>query len=154
VTNPTTDFQVTVGANSGEATFIFANLDGSIEAWSGKVSGTTASVVASVDGASFTGLGIGNMTGGAPVIYAADQNSGNIDVFNNKRAMTGSFTDPNLPAGFTAFNVQNLGGTLFVTFGNQATGVGGIVDEFTQDGTMIKRLIDDPNGTNLNLPWG
>ena len=79
-------------------------------------------------GASFTGLAIGNTSTGAAQFYAADQNSGNIDVFNSKWQMTGAFTDPNsakFPAGYTAFNVQNLSvngtQTLFVTFANQAT---------------------------------
>ena len=62
-------------------------------------------------------------------LYAADQNSGNIDVFNSKWQMTGSFTDPNFanfPTGYAAFNVQNLSvngtQTLFVTYANQSTG--------------------------------
>ena len=74
--------------------------------------------------------------------------------------MTGSFTDPNFsnfPTGYAAFNVQNLSvngtQTLFVTFANQATS-GGIVDEFTTDGTFIKTLINDTAGPHLNSPWG
>src|SRR5258707_10047192 len=74
--------------------------------------------------------------------------------------MTGSFNDPNfskLPSGFTAFNVQNLNvngtQTLFVTYANQAT-TGGIVDEFSTNGTFIKTLISDPTGAHLAAPWG
>ncbi len=74
--------------------------------------------------------------------------------------MTGSFTDPKFntfPSGYAAFNVQNLsvGGTqtLFVTFANQETS-GGIIDEFSTDGTLIKTLISDTAGTHLNAPWG
>jgi hypothetical protein len=67
---------------------------------------------------------------------------------------------PQPSANFTAFNVQNINGVLFVTFANQNTlnGVGGIVDEFKTDGTFIKRLIDDSAGStahgHLDLPWG
>ena len=32
--------------------------------------------------------------------------------------------------------------------------MGGIVDEYTTDGTFIKRLIDDQGGTHLMTPWG
>jgi uncharacterized protein (TIGR03118 family) len=147
-----------IGA-TGKAAFIFANLDGSISAWNG---GKTATIEAAVQGASFTGLAIGNLpgTGGAAQIYAADQNSGNIDVFNSKWQMTGSFSAPNfstLPAGYAAFNVQelNVNGTqtLFVTYANQSTG-GGIVDEFTTSGTFLKTLINDTAGVNLDAPWG
>ncbi len=118
-------------------------------------------IEATVLGASFTGLAIGNLpNGGAAQLYAADQNSGNIDVFNNKWQMTGTFSDPNFakfPAGYAAFNVQNLSvngtQTLFVTYANQLT-TGGIVDEFKTDGTFIKTLINDTAGVNLAAPWG
>jgi uncharacterized protein (TIGR03118 family) len=150
-TNPTADFQL----NGARASFIFANLDGSISAWNG---GTHSTIETTVTGASFTGLAIGNSSSG-PQLYAADQNSTNIDVFNNKFQMTGSFTDPNAAKfGYSTFNVQNLSvngvQTLFVTFANQAT-AGGIVDEFTTNGVLIKTLISDtgPNPT-LAAPWG
>ena len=72
--------------------------------------------------------------------------------------MTGSFTAPGtLPAGYAAFNVQNLNvngtQTLFVTYANQATS-GGIVDEFSTNGTFIKTLVSDTAGVNLASPWG
>ncbi len=138
------------------ASFIFANMDGSISAWNG---GPHATIVASVPGASFTGLAIANDQTGAAFIYAADQNSGNVDVFNSQWQMVGKLTDPKgLPAGFNAFNVQNLNvngeQTLFVTYTNQRIPSGGIVDEFKPDGTFIDRLINDPKGKWLDNPWG
>jgi uncharacterized protein (TIGR03118 family) len=153
-TNSKTDFQVVGPGGTGEAAFIFANMDGSISAWAGtKANGTLAQIETSVAGASFTGLAIANDASG-PLLYAADQNSNKIDIFDSKWQMKGSFTDPNgLPAGFNAFNVQNINGTIFVTFTDQ-TKPGGIVDEFATDGTFIKRLIDDPNGNHLFQPWG
>ena len=174
ITTSSTDFQV-VGPNGGpshEASFIFANMDGSISAWAGKNSGTpiantTATIKANVAGASFTGLAIANnpaaaVNGASGIqIYAADQNSGNIDVFNSKWQLTKTFSDPNFakfPAGYTAFNVQNLSvngtQTLFVTYTNQSIPSGGIVDEFTTNGTFIKTLINDPTGKWLDNPWG
>jgi uncharacterized protein (TIGR03118 family) len=173
VATTSTDFQV-VGPNGGathQASFIFANLDGSISAWAGGSTGTpiantTATLEATtvVTGASFTGLAIANnptaAIGGASgaQIYAADQNSGNIDVFNSAWQKVGTFTDPHLPANYTAFNVQNIGGILFVTFANQNNPLGGIVDEFAADGTFLKRLIDNSTATaphgDLQQPWG
>jgi uncharacterized protein (TIGR03118 family) len=150
-----TDF---VLGNGKSASFIFANLDGSISAWNG---GTLSTITASVGGASFTGLAIGNATAG-PQLYAADQNSGNIDVFNNKFQAVGTLVDPNYnstlkPLGINAFNVQNLSvngvQTLFVTYANQATG-GSVVDEFSTNGVYLKTLIDDPSGAHLNAAWG
>ncbi len=162
---------ITAGANdfkvgtTGPANFIFANLDGSISAWKGGVSGTLASTETSVQGASFTGLAIGNAaatsfgnaSGSGVFLYAADQNSSSLDVFNNQWSLVGQLTHSGavaLPAGFTAFNVQNIGGILYVTFADSGGGVGGIVDEFSTDGTFIKTLINDPTGKWLDQPWG
>jgi uncharacterized protein (TIGR03118 family) len=148
ITTSSTDFQV----NGSKAAFIFANMDGSISAWNG---GAHATIVASVSGASYTGLAIGNDKSGASFIYAADQNSGKIDIFNSKWVNTGTLSDPNgLPAGFKSFNVQNIGGLLYATFTNQNNPLGGVVDVFKTDGTFVKRLIDDPNGFWLDNPWG
>jgi uncharacterized protein (TIGR03118 family) len=150
-----TDFPV----GTSKAAFIFANLDGSISGWNG---GAKSTIETTVPGASFTGLAIGNLPGpgGAAQLYAADQNSGNIDVINNKWTMTGTFSDPNFakfPSGYATFNVQNLSvngtQTLFVTYANQSTS-GGIVDEFSTNGTFIKTLISDTAGAHLNSPWG
>ena len=112
-----TDFQV----SGGKAAFIFANLDGSISAWRGGLTsgGHHGADAAAINTPSYTGLAIGNGTingvSGA-YIYAADQNSRHVDIYNPSWAKVGSLTDPNLPAGFTAFNVQNINGVLYVTY--------------------------------------
>ena len=160
INTSSTDFELPM-PNGKEANFIFANMDGSISAWNGGA-GANAIIVATVPGASFTGLAIGNTSTGAAQLYAADQKSGNIDVFNNQFKMTGTFSDPNFakfPAGYAAFNVQNLSlngkQTLFVTYTNQSIPTsGGIVDEFTTDGKFIKTLINDTAAKWLNEPWG
>ena len=100
------------------------------------------------------GLAIGNTASGAAQIYAADQNSGNVFTFNSQFNKVGTLTDLGLPAGFNAFNVQNLSGTLYVTYANPNNPLGGVVDEYHTDGTFIKRLIDDAAGTHLDTPWG
>jgi len=155
ITTGSTDFLV----GTSKAAFIFANLDGSISGWNG---GTKSTIETTVAGASFTGLAIGNLPGpgGAAQLYAADQNSGKIDVIKSNWQMMGSFTDPKFatfPTGYATFNVQNLSvngtQTLFVTYANQSTS-GGIVDEFSTNGTFIKTLISDTAGLHLNSPWG
>ncbi len=160
---------ITAGANdfkvgaTGPATFIFANLDGSISAWKGGVSGTLAAIETPVSGASFTGLAIGNAAAGSfgntsgsgVFLYAADQNSASVDVINNQwQLQTGHLTDPNIPAGFTAFNVQNIGGNIYVTYAASDGGVGGFVDEFSTAGALLGRIISDPTGIWLDQPWG
>ncbi len=96
VSNPTSDF--------GGAHFIFATEDGTIAAWT---SGTSAirQVDNSASGAVYKGLAVGN-NGTANLLYATNFNAGRIDVFNSSFApvtLSGSFTDPNLPAGYAPF---------------------------------------------------
>ena len=147
ITTGSSDFLL----NGNKAAFIFANLDGSISAWNG---GSNATIIPSTTGASYTGLGIGN-SGGQAFLYAADQNSTNVNIFNSQWQMTGHLaTDPNLPAGFTAFNVQNINGILYVTFANPNNPLGGVVDEYRTDGSLITTLISDAAGTHLQTPWG
>jgi uncharacterized protein (TIGR03118 family) len=148
ITTSATDFQV----NGGKAAFIFGNLDSSISAWRGGLTGSV--MTATVPGASFTGLAIGNTSTGAAQIYAADQNSGNVDILNSQWQQVSTLTDPSLPTGFTAFNVQNINGTLYVTYANPNEALGGVVDKFNTDGTLITRLITDTSGAHLQSPWG
>ncbi len=146
ITTASTDFQV----DGSRSVFIFANLDGSISGWT---PGHAAAIEASVSGASFTGLAIGNTSTGAAEIYAADQNSGKVYIFNSAWQQVGTLTDPNLPAGYKAFNVQNIGGHLYVTYMNPS-GAGGIVDEYSTNGTLMKQLINDTAGAHLDGAWG
>jgi len=63
ITTGSTDFLV----GTSKAAFIFANLDGSISGWNG---GASSTIMATVPGASFTGLAIGNLPGrGVPPSY-------------------------------------------------------------------------------------
>jgi uncharacterized protein (TIGR03118 family) len=149
----TNDFPV--GGN--KASFIFANLDGSISAWNGGTSSTIVVPKATTNTPSYAGLAIGNGTvngvAGA-YIYAADQNSTNVDIYNSSWAKVGTLTDPNLPANFKAFNVQNINGVLYVTYAIPGVHDGGVVDTYSTNGTLLGRLITDTNGTHLQTPWG
>jgi hypothetical protein len=98
----------------------------------------------------------------ANFLYAADFKNNKIDVYNSSFALTtlaGSFTDPALPATFAPFNIQNLGGTLYVAYakfdpvaGDDVPGAGnGFISKFDTNGNFLGRLIS--NGP-LNSPWG
>jgi len=69
----------------------------------------------------YTGLAVGN-NGSANFLYAADIANGKIDVFNSTftpTTLAGNFTDtalPALPADYHPFNVQALGGELYVAY--------------------------------------
>lgn len=158
VANSSTDFVITSGGGTGPARFIFASITGNIVGWR---AGTVALIAASHPGRVYTGLAIGN-NGVANLLYAADFANNKIDVHNSTFALvtpSGPFTDPALPAGFAPFNIQNLGGTLYVAYakvdpltGNDLPGPGnGFISKFDTNGVFLGRLIS--NGP-LNSPWG
>jgi uncharacterized protein (TIGR03118 family) len=154
VFNATADFQLISGS---PARFIFATEDGTISGWNPSANPTAALLkVDSSISAVYTGLALGN-NGSGNFLYAANFTSGTIDVFDTNFSPTilsGSFTDPNLPSGFTPFNVQTIGGNLFVTYAlqNGASGVGqGYVNVFDLNGNFMRRLISQGP---LNSPWG
>src|SRR5262249_8028409 len=146
VFNGTADFKVSSGGASAPARFIFASQTGEISGWSPAVppSPTVAHVTATVSGASFTGLAIGNV-GTANYLYAADFGHHRIAVFDGQyhpATLAGSFSDPNMPHSYAPFNVQNLGGKLYVTYAqidhqspsNESDHGAGFVDVFDTSG--------------------
>jgi len=151
VFNSSSDFALTTG---GKALFIFASLNGTISGWNG-AQDTTAQIAATTPGAAYTGLAFGN-NGSGNFLYAADSPGNKIDVFNGSFSPTtlaGSFVDPNPLAGFTVYNVQHLGGSIYVTYENEATG-GGVVNEFDLNGNFIRRISSNGAGGPLESPWG
>ena len=167
VFNSTSAFALGPNGSDGPATFIVATEDGGLPAWNSSLA--TAELVANNSGvgAVYTGLATGSV-GGKNYLYAADFHNGVIDVFNtkfNQVTLAGTFTDPLLPPplagvpGYAPFNVQNIGGELYVTYALQDAvqrgdqpGVGnGFVDVFSTSGKFLKRLA---SGGALNSPWG
>jgi uncharacterized protein (TIGR03118 family) len=156
IRNNTTDFKLKNGTTN--SSFIFDTLGGSILAWGGT---SPAELEVTVTGASYTGLASGSNASGN-FLYAANHNTGKIDVFDKtftKVSLTGSFEDPNLPPGsaYHAFNIQNLGGTLYVAYDKVVTVGGvtdrehdGIVDAFDTSGNFLARVVTG----GVNAPWG
>jgi uncharacterized protein (TIGR03118 family) len=156
VSNPTSSFVV----NGAPAVFIFADLNGTISAWNPSL-GTSAQIVATTSGAVYTGLAISDDASG-PLLYAANGAQNRIDVFDASFApvtVPGGFVDadPAL-AGLVPFNVQNIGGDVYVTYAppgrlaqTTAPEGSGAVAVFDTDGHLIRTLISD--GT-LAAPWG
>jgi uncharacterized protein (TIGR03118 family) len=157
--NPTTEFQLTAG---NPARFLFASEDGAIAGWNPAVNPTTA--VIKVDHSAtavYKGLTLGQM-GAQNLLYAANFHDAVVEVydgaFNPASLPQGAFSDPEIPAGFAPFNVQNVGGNIFVTYAKQdearhddVAGPGlGYVDEFTPAGALVRRL---EHGPWLNSPW-
>lgn len=160
-TGGSTDFMVTNPATgaSAKSVFIFAGLDGTISGWSPALNAGVPAVQNQAflgvnnhaAGAVYTGLATGN-DGARNLLYAANTSLRRIDVFDgtfSPTTLAGDFSDPNGTTGFSPFNVQALGGHLFVAYKGSGF-TGGFVDEFTMDGTFVRRF----SGGSINSPWG
>jgi uncharacterized protein (TIGR03118 family) len=141
--------------------FLFVSEDGTISGWRGAL-GTNAERLQLADPANvYKGSAFANV-GGHSYLYSANFRTGAIDVLKGDAAapsLAGKFTDPGLPSGFAPFNIQNLGGTLYVAYAKQDTakhdempGAGlGFVSKFDLNGNFLGRVATQ--GT-LNAPWG
>jgi uncharacterized protein (TIGR03118 family) len=163
VFNSTTGFTVTEGTKTGASAFIFTTEDGTISGWSPSVDSTNAilAVDHSTSGAVYKGLAL-DSTAAGNFLLATNFNAGKIDVFNQNFApaqLQGSFTDPNLPAGYAPFNVAIINNKVFVTYALQdsakhddVAGPGnGYIDVYDTNGNFLSRFASQGA---LNSPWG
>jgi uncharacterized protein (TIGR03118 family) len=165
-------FAITGNGVTAGAIFIWDGEDGGIWAWNpavdpivaGKSTATLVidnSVINGQPGAVYKGLAYGSNVHGN-FIFATNFRAGTVEAYDVKFKLTkldGSFTDPNIPAGFAPFGIANIDGDLFVTYAEQdaakhdpVVGDGlGFVDVFSTDGVFIRRFAS--RGV-LNAPWG
>jgi uncharacterized protein (TIGR03118 family) len=152
---PASGSTAAVGSN-----FIFATLDGTIEARSGSTS--VIKVDNGAKGAVYTGLAIGVSNAGV-TLYAANFSQGTIDTFDKNWqpiTLSGGFLDPDLPGGYYPSNIQRYGRSVYVAYnfsdGSGSYGYGGPgtgqINVFDLNGNLVQRLV--PNNQWLNLPWG
>jgi uncharacterized protein (TIGR03118 family) len=181
VFNGSTDFALAPGK---PALFLFATEDGTISGWNPGVDPAHPNnAILKVDNspdAVYKGVTTGDVNG-VRYLYVANFRSGHIEVYdtNFKRVQLSherdgdmeregdrpgdsseeSFNDERIPQGYAPFNVQNIGGSLFVTYAKQnaakhddVAGEGfGFVDIFSTSGRLEGRL---QNGPWFNSPWG
>jgi uncharacterized protein (TIGR03118 family) len=175
VFNGSADFTLAPGI---PALFIFVTEDGTISGWNpGFDSAHPNNAALKVDNspnAVYKGVTTGDVDG-VRYLYVANFRSGHIEVYDtNFKAVTSSsssdgdhqgnfseesFDDGKIPEGYAPFNVQNIGGSLFVTYAKQnaarhddVAGEGfGFVDIYSTTGKLEGRL---EHGPWLNSPWG
>lgn len=155
VYNPTNDFKL---PNGNPAVFIFATSDGIISGWN--LGSSAVKKIDSSSGASYLGVTLAN-DGSDFFIYAANFAQNRIDVFdeNWNQVNTKPFIDPDLPAGYSPFNIQIISdGKLYVMYarkdatGKREIGPGhGYINIFNTNGTLLKRFASKGK---LNAPWG
>jgi uncharacterized protein (TIGR03118 family) len=168
------------GTKSAPAIFLFATEDGTIVGWNpgidpsgidpttagkhGIIAVDNSAVPDPANGAVYKGLTIATDANGRTLLYAANFRSGQIDVFGTDfkpptDLPAGAFQDPKLPKGYAPFDVQELGGKIYVTYAKQdadkhddVAGQGhGFVDVYNLDGSGEKRLV---TRGRLDSPWG
>jgi uncharacterized protein (TIGR03118 family) len=161
VSNTGTHFVVSNGSASGPALFLFATEEGKILGWNPSVDPTKAHVAVdhSGMGAVYKGLAISSAQ---DMLYATDFHNGRVDVFDGQFHPVntpGAFVDPHIASGYAPFGIQNISGTIFVTYAKQdavahddVPGQGhGFVDRFSSTGAFLGRVATHGQ---LNSPWG
>jgi uncharacterized protein (TIGR03118 family) len=156
------DFLIAPGKS---AAFIFATEDGTISGWAGGQNAVRVvdnSDNGSANGAVYKGATSGEIKGNK-FLYVTNFRSAKVEVYDtNFKPMNlgeDAFQAEEVPHGFAPFNIQNIGGTLFVTYAKQDAarhdpvgGAGfGFVELFTPAGRNIGHL---EHGDWFNAPWG
>jgi uncharacterized protein (TIGR03118 family) len=147
------------GAYFNGGQFIFDTEDGLIASWTGTSSTAAVAFDNPPSGAVYKGLASLNST----FLLAANFNSGKIDVLDrnfNLTSLSGSFTDPKLPAGFAPHGIHVIGNQIYVAYAMQDAakhdaqpGAGmGQVDIFDANGNFVSTFV--AAGGKLNAPWG
>jgi uncharacterized protein (TIGR03118 family) len=158
------------------ADFIFVTEDGTISGWNAAVniaSGAKAPSIhallvvdnsenGSPNGAVYKGATSAEWNG-QTFLYVTNFRRGRVEVydssFNRVHLGEDAFADDSIPPGFAPFNIQNIGGSLFVTYAKQDAarhdevfGEGfGFVEIYGPDGSHQGRL---EHGPWMNAPWG
>jgi uncharacterized protein (TIGR03118 family) len=153
------EFEVAPGQR---AIFIFVTEDGTISGWNPNVDATNAIVKVdnSKSGAVYKGCAIATIAGGRR-LYVTNFASGNVEMYNGNfhQIMRTAFQDPQLPKNFVPFGIQNIGGSIVVTYAkrlpgetDEQHGAGlGYVNVYDLDGNLVLRL---KHGSYMNAPWG
>src|SRR5690242_2430216 len=106
------------GSSFGGGQFIFDTEDGIVAIWTGASNTATVAFDNSASGAVYKGLALLN----GAFLLAADFNSGKVDALDrnfNLTSLSGSFTDPTLPAGFAPHGIHVIGNQIFVAYAMQ-----------------------------------
>jgi uncharacterized protein (TIGR03118 family) len=171
VFNGSQDF-VLPAPNGKPAVFLFATEDGTISGWNGGPAAFLAvdhNDNGSPNGAVYKGMTTADING-KRFLYVTNFRAGRVEVYDTNFHRTYLPEDAfqpgdddegggRIPRGFAPFNIQNIGGSLFVTYALQdaakhddVAGDGnGFVEIFTPSGRHIRHL---QHGPWLNSPWG
>jgi len=148
------------GSYFSGGSFIFDTEDGLVVYWNGSSNTAIIGKDNSASGAVYKGLALLGTN-----LLAANFNSGKVDVYDSNYSLTslgGTFTDPNLPAGFAPHGIHVIGSQIYIAYAMQDTpkhdavpGAGaGQVDIFDTNGNFVSTFVAAGAKNNLNAPWG
>jgi len=156
-------FVVSNGTASGPAVFIFVSEDGSISGWSPTVDLTNAIIAVDdgEEGAVYKGAALGESSSGTR-LFVTNFSEAKVSIYDDTFAEIeddDAFVDPDIPATFSPFGIENINGLIYVTYAKRdrdgeddVPGHGhGFVNVFDADGNFIQRLV---TRAGLNSPWG
>ena len=155
-------------SNGVKASFLFSTLDGTVSGWNSALGMNLAVPLIAINngsaGASYPGLAILNSNATTSYVLVPNFGTGNkIEVYDQtfkSTKLSGSFTDPNLPTGYSPWSIHILKNQIWVAYALRSssapylpmTGAGnGLVDIFDLNGNFVVRAV---TGGNLNAPWG
>ncbi|MEO8629099.1 MAG: TIGR03118 family protein [Betaproteobacteria bacterium] len=159
--NPTGQVFNSSASNFDGNSFLFVSEDGTVSGWRNSLGTTAAILKPGAPTNIYKGAALATI-GSNEYLYAANFKAGTIDVLKGTSgapALTGNFSAPALPAGYAPFNIENIGGDLYVSYAVQdaakeddVKGAGhGAIDVFDTEGKFVNRLT---SGGPLNSPWG
>ncbi|MBK9585707.1 MAG: TIGR03118 family protein [Alphaproteobacteria bacterium] len=167
-----TEFVVTHDGITGPSKFIFCTEDGTIIGWTEKKNddGTfirpshgVIAVDQSKQGAIYKGITVSVNREGGNRLYAVDFANNRVDIFDSSfkpLKIEGAFAHPaGVPSDHAPFNVQELGGILYITYarltkepGEEEQGTGlGYLAAFDYEGKLIREF---EGRKDLDAPWG
>jgi uncharacterized protein (TIGR03118 family) len=171
---------VSIGTSSGSAKFVFVTTEGTIHAWRASTAESMDRAVIVKDYSdhgrdqittlrhlpAFTGVAMSTESGSRNRLYVTDFQNSAIRVFDNRWAdITAAVTfarPSNIPADFSPYNIQLLGGRLYVAYAavdvdaeepaSDVPGPGaGHIVVYDLDGHIVREFADTDR---LNSPWG
>ncbi len=157
-----TAFQIAPGKG---APFLFVTEDGTISGWNPTVKATSAVIVVNNKNAVYKGATIAEVT--APdgtsrrFLYVANFRSAQIEIYDTsfKRVSFNNAFQDDSQGDFAPFNVQNIGGNIYVAYARQGSGKHdeldgpgrGFVNVYSASGKLLLKL---QRGHFFNAPWG
>lgn len=156
-----TDFMVAGENVSGPSKFVFCSLDGSVTGWTTGMTRAVTKYDNSPAGSMYTGMAV-TLRESGNLLYLCDFGLERTEVLDHEFRPVktqGNWADPNVPKGFSTYNMQWLEDRLYVMWARIGDDPGeedvypgyGYISEFDAEGNHLASF---EHRMELNAPWG